>query len=60
MNLTKNLLFQADEKLQQAAVTFIVNQLTTKDEMGELQRAFKALDTNNDGVLSREELLIGY
>ena len=28
--------------------------------MQELQRAFKALDTNNDGVLSRDELLIGY
>jgi calcium-dependent protein kinase len=28
--------------------------------MSELQRAFKALDKNSDGKLSREELIEGY
>lgn len=52
--------FRAEKKLQQAAITFIVSQLASKEEMDELQKAFKALDINKSGVLSREELLIGY
>lgn len=46
--------------MQQAAVAFIVSQLATRDEVAELQRAFKALDKNSDGKLSREELIEGY
>ena len=46
--------------MQQAAITFIVSQLASKDEMNELSRAFKALDKNSDGKLSREELIEGY
>lgn len=52
--------FRAEMKLQQAAITFIVSQLASKDQMDELQRAFKALDINKTGVLSKEELMIGY
>ena len=52
--------FRATKKLQQAAITFIVSQLASKEQMDELQKAFKALDINKTGVLSREELLIGY
>lgn len=28
--------------------------------MADSQRAFKVLDTNNDGMLSKEELLVGF
>ena len=52
--------FRAEQKLQQAAITFIVSQLASKEEMTELQRAFQALDLNADGKLSREELVIGF
>jgi len=52
--------FRATKKLQQAAITFIVSQLASKEQMEELQKAFKALDISKTGVLSREELLIGY
>jgi len=52
--------FRAEKKLQQAAITFIVSQLASKEEMDQLQKAFKALDLNKTGVLSKEELLIGY
>lgn len=53
-------MFRAEKKLQQAAITFIVSQLASKEEMDQLQKAFKALDLNKTGVLSRDELLIGY
>lgn len=46
--------------MQQAAITFIVSQLAGKEEMNELQKAFKQLDKNSDGKLSREELVEGY
>lgn len=46
--------------MQQAAITFIVSQLASREEMSELQKAFKALDKNSDGKLSREELIEGY
>lgn len=39
---------------------YIVNSLTTKEERNELLKSFQQLDSNGDGVLSREELLIGY
>ena len=34
--------------------------MAQKDDLAELQRAFKALDKNSDGKLSREELIEGY
>ena len=51
--------FQAEKKLQEAAVAFIVNQLVSKEETEELRRIFVNLDSNCDGVLSREELESG-
>lgn len=52
--------FQAEQKLQQAAITFIVNHLASKDEINELQIAFKSLDTNRDNALSHDEIKAGY
>mmetsp|Transcript_64864 Transcript_64864/g.74557 ORF Transcript_64864/g.74557 Transcript_64864/m.74557 type:complete len:496 (-) Transcript_64864:1106-2593(-) len=52
--------FSARNKLQQATLTFMASQLTTREERHELQKAFKALDANNDGKVSREELIEGY
>ena len=46
--------------MQQAAITFIVCQLASKEEVNEIQKAFKSLDTNSDGKLSRDELIKGY
>ena len=48
--------FSANEKLQEAAIAFIVNQLVSKDEVEELTKIFKDLDQNNDGVLNRQEI----
>ena len=60
MALTNLKNFNVEKKLQQAAITFIVSQLAQKDDIAELQRAFKALDKNADGKLNREELIEGY
>jgi calcium-dependent protein kinase len=40
-------------------IIFIVGQLATKEEMADLQKAFKILDTNNDGMISKAELTVG-
>lgn len=52
--------FHAERKLQQAALTYIVNHLLTKDEKNELLELFQAFDKNGDGVLSKEEIFEGY
>ncbi|KAM3140387.1 Protein kinase domain containing protein [Paramecium bursaria] len=52
--------FRIEKKLQEAALLFMVNFLSTKEDKKELLQQFQQLDLNNDGKLSREELLIGY
>eukprot|EP01066_Platyproteum_vivax_P006551 Platyproteum_vivax@DN232_c0_g1_i1.p1 len=56
-NLTK---FRSGLRLQQAAVTFIATMYTGTQEREELAKSFRALDTNGDGRLSKDELLIGF
>ena len=34
--------------------------MANKEEINNLGKAFRALDTNNDGKLSKQELLAGY
>ena len=52
--------FHAGRKLQQAALTYIVNYLMTKEEKNEMLEIFQSLDTNGDGVLSKDEIFEGY
>lgn len=52
--------FRAEQKLREAFLTFMTSRLMTKEYEKELTDAFRALDTNGDGRLSREELLEGY
>ena len=52
--------FNPQKKLQEAVITFIVGQLAEKDDMIDLQKAFKVLDQDNDGMLSKEELHQAY
>ena len=58
--LVSLLKFSTQQKLQEAVITFIVGQLAQKEDMIDLQRAFKVLDTNNDGTLSKAKLSVGY
>lgn len=60
-NIMSNLKnFSIKNKMQHAIYYFLVNHLASKEEMNELLSTFKALDTNNDGVVSRDELLEGF
>lgn len=52
--------FKTNRKLEQATISFIVNQLITKEERNELLSQFQTWDKNGDGVLSREEIFNGY
>ena len=38
---------------------FFINYLATREEKGELLQTFQDLDLNKDGMLSKEELIIG-
>lgn len=46
--------------MQQAALTYMANHLIGEDELKQLNKAFKALDVDNNGKLSKEELIAGY
>ena len=50
---------KSDQKMQQAALSYMVMHMVTKEDTKELDEAFKMLDTNHDGKLSLEELLEG-
>ena len=52
--------FNTQQKLQEAVIIFIVGQLASKEDMLDLQKAFKVLDADNDGMLSQAELAEGY
>ncbi len=41
-------------------MTFIVSQLSTKQEQLDLQHSFKAIDKNCNGKISKEELIDAY
>lgn len=51
--------FTAQNKLQQALYFFLINQTTSQEEKNQLTETFKRLDKNQDGVLSKEELIEG-
>jgi len=52
--------FKRDKQFEQATISFIVNQVITKEEQSELRKQFMEWDKNGDGVLSKEEILEGY
>ena len=58
LNNLKN--FNSSSKLKQATYAFIASQLLSKNEKEEIDKVFRAMDTNGDGKLSKEEIKNGY
>lgn len=54
-NLKKN---KIEQKFQQAVVSFLVYNFAKKDEIVNLRKVFKSIDIDQDGRISKEELLI--
>jgi len=52
--------FNAQSKLKQATFAFIVSQLLSKNEREQVDKVFRAMDRNGDGVLTKEEIKAGY
>ena len=52
--------FNAVQKLQQATMSMMVQNMITKEEIKRLQEVFQALDKNKDGKLQYDELIEGY
>eukprot|EP00828_Plagiopyla_frontata_P002481 TRINITY_DN10391_c0_g2_i1.p1 TRINITY_DN10391_c0_g2~~TRINITY_DN10391_c0_g2_i1.p1 ORF type:complete len:107 (+),score=17.15 TRINITY_DN10391_c0_g2_i1:185-505(+) len=57
VNLAK---FTSFNKLRTAIYTFIATQILTNQEIVELTEAFKKIDLDGDGTLSKSELIQGY
>eukprot|EP01022_Parablepharisma_sp_SALTPOND_P027804 TRINITY_DN679_c0_g1_i1.p3 TRINITY_DN679_c0_g1~~TRINITY_DN679_c0_g1_i1.p3 ORF type:complete len:185 (+),score=17.45 TRINITY_DN679_c0_g1_i1:1097-1651(+) len=53
-------LFHTQDTFQKAVLTFIASQLMDQDQEQSLRRLFSAFDVDDDGHISKEELMIGY
>jgi calcium-dependent protein kinase len=51
--------FALKSKMQKAVYFYIINQLTSHEDRKELIEVFKILDRNQDGVISRQEIVRG-
>mmetsp|Transcript_41334 Transcript_41334/g.62977 ORF Transcript_41334/g.62977 Transcript_41334/m.62977 type:complete len:174 (+) Transcript_41334:1201-1722(+) len=52
--------FNAQSKLKQATYAFIASQLLSKNEKEQIDKVFRAMDENGDGVLTKDEIKKGY
>ena len=52
--------FNATSKLKQATFAFIASQLLSKQERENIDKVFRAMDTNGDGKLDKAEIKAGY
>eukprot|EP01022_Parablepharisma_sp_SALTPOND_P019739 TRINITY_DN3411_c0_g1_i1.p1 TRINITY_DN3411_c0_g1~~TRINITY_DN3411_c0_g1_i1.p1 ORF type:complete len:545 (-),score=58.97 TRINITY_DN3411_c0_g1_i1:101-1735(-) len=52
--------FYTQHTLQKAVLTFIASQLMDHDQEQPLRKLFSAFDTDDDGQISKDELVLGY
>jgi calcium-dependent protein kinase len=53
-------MFQQCSKFRHALITYISRKMINGKEKDELFEAFKAMDKDGNGILTREELIEGY
>jgi calcium-dependent protein kinase len=58
--LHKMKFFNSKEKFQQATIAYIVHFISTNEELKDLKKLFKILDTSGDGRLNIKELKEGF
>jgi len=60
-SIFKNLkTFKKHSKFKQAILTFFATRTLSSTDSAELMKAFQSLDTDGNGILSKEELILGY
>ena len=59
-SLHKLKVFRAETKLKQAVLTFIASQLVNEGQTKQMKDVFRALDSDGNGRLSKEELITAY
>ena len=52
--------FRTERKLQKATLSYIISQLSTKEDKQEMLELFKSLDKDSSGTLSKQELIEGF
>lgn len=52
--------FRAESELQEAILYYVTNQLASKEEREDLMNTFLALDKDNDGKLTKQDLVQAY
>jgi Ca2+-binding EF-hand superfamily protein len=52
--------FDSHSKLKLATCSFIASQLLSAEEKAKIDEVFRAIDINNDGVLTKDEVKVGY
>ena len=51
---------QHKTKLERALYYFLATNMASSEEKANLTRTFKAMDTNGDGTLTKEEIKVGF
>lgn len=58
--MSRLMTFKSTDPFRRVALNYIASQLTTVQETENLRRRFIEMDANNDGKLSKEEILAGF
>jgi calcium-dependent protein kinase len=52
--------FNAGDQMKQVAATFLIQNLSNRSELEQLNKVFVEMDSNSNGTLERKEIMAGY